>query len=231
MIRQFLKTSLLGLVFFLTAPFSSAHAESINGGWLADNGDLIFMVKSTKGKVIALDISDEKQLRYVFTGTLTGDQFDLVSNDGATHFNGTITDGSLEASFSNGDWQIVESLTAKLYFAYNGGNYDGVWKTDGVEDYLFYATLKLQGVTTTFVPYFSIRDDKTMAYNVFMGSPAKTDAKGNTAYSGISILDYSVLKLTFPSNTTANGLFIKGDEVTKFTTTKTYSVTKKSGEF
>jgi hypothetical protein len=229
MIRQFLKTSLLGLVFFLTAPFSVAHAESINGGWLADNGDLIFMVKSTKGKVIALDISDEKQLRYVFTGNLIGNQLQLTSRDGGTTLNATINGETLEGTLSPAD-TTPEPLNAKLYLGYNGSNYDGVWKTDGVESYLFYATLKIKGAVTTLVPYFAINSDQTVSYNLFTGSPPSTDQKGNINFVGISA-DYTLLKMTFLTNSTANGMFIKGDEVTKFTTTKTYSVTKKSGEF
>jgi|GEM_PF-1349851 len=230
MIRYFIKTSLLLLAFFISAPFANVYAQSINGGWLTNSGDLLFMVKSTKNKVIVMDISAAKTLRYVFTGTMTGDQIAVATSDGATTLDATVT-GQTLAGVITPATDAPQTLTANLYFAYNGSNYDGLWKTDGAEEYLLYASMKLKGVTTTLVPYFSIHSDKTVTYNLFMGAPAVTDTKGNTSFAGMSMLDYAILKMDFTSTTVANASITKEKKVTKFTTSKIYAVTKKSGEY
>ena len=230
MIQHFFKTSLFLLVLFFTCAFTNAYADSINGGWLASNGDLIVMVKSSKGNVMALDVTAEKKLRYVFTGTMTGDQLNLATRDGLTTLDATVAGNTFTAVITPAS-QAPQDLTAKLYFAFNGSGYDGMWKTDGKEEYLLYATFKVKGVVTVIVPYFSFNQDKTVAYNLFMGSPAVIDDNGNISFSGISMLDYSVLKLGFTSTSLANTSMFKGNKVTKFITNKNYAVTKKSGEF
>ncbi len=230
MIQHFFKTSLFLLVLFFTSAFTNAYADSINGGWLGSNGDLIFMVKSNKGTVMALDVTAEKKLRYVFTGTMTGDQLNLATRDGLTTLDATVAGDTLTGVITPTS-QAPQDMSAKLYFAYSGSSYDGVWKTDGKEEYLLYASFKVKGAATVIVPYFSFNADKTVAYNLFMGVPAITNDNGNTSFSGISMLDYSVLKLGFTSTSIANASWFKGNKVTKFTTNKTYAVTKKSGEF
>lgn len=231
MLRQFLQTSLLFLFFLLTAPLTTAQAESLNGGWLADNGDMLFIAKSTKGTVVALDVAEDKTLRYVFTGTLIGDHLALATRDSSATLDATVTGDTMTGSITPSD-AAAENFSASLFFAYSGGSYDGVWKHDSVEDYLFYATLKLKGTVTTIVPYFSINEETdAITYNIFLGTPAATDSKGNISYAGLSMLDYSVLKLVFSSTSTASATLIQGDVVTKFTVSKIYAVTKKSGEF
>lgn len=230
MMRHLLKTSVLFIVFLISSPFATAEAGSLNGAWLTDSGDLLFMVKSTKGNVIAMDVSAEKELRYVFTGSINGDQLVLETRDGSASLNATVSGETLDGVLTAGG-DAPQDINATLYFAYKGSAYDGLWKTDAVEDYLLYATLKLKGVVTTVVPYFSINSDQSVAYNVFMGVPASTDSKGNTAFAGISLLDYSILKLGFASDATAAASLIKGQEISKFNISKIYAVTKKSGEF
>ncbi|GAB6141583.1 hypothetical protein JCM14076_23120 [Methylosoma difficile] len=231
MTRQFFKYTFLIIAFFIANPFTAAHAESINGGWLGDNGDLIFMVKSSKGQVMALDVTADKKLRYVFTGTMTGNVLNLKTPDGATTFDATVSSNTLTGVITPTS-SAAQNLTAKLYMAYAGSTYDGIWKTDGVEDYFMYASLTIKGSPNVMVPYFSFHSDKTVTFNLFMGSPASADSNGNLSYAGISILDYSALKLAFTSTSIANATLVKDfNKPIKFTINKVYGVTKKSGEF
>lgn len=230
MIRTAIKTTILFFILLFSGHIASAQAQSINGGWLADNGDLIFLVKSTKNKVIALDISAAKQLRYVLTGEMVGDQLTLATKDGATTLTATVAGESFTGMLSPAAAE-PQDLNANLYFAYNGSSYDGVWKTDGADSYLLYATLKLKGVVTTITASFAMSGNQTLSYNVFLGTPAAADNNGDMGYAGVSLLDYSVLKLAFPSTTTANATLSKGKTNTKSTLAKTIAVTKKSGEF
>ncbi|MCX7096665.1 MAG: hypothetical protein NTV43_02035 [Methylococcales bacterium] len=229
MLNQIVKSSLLGLVFFIATAFTTAHAASVNGGWLADNGDILFIVKSTKGKVVVMDVTDTKTLRYVFTGTMSGDKLDVSTADHSTSLVATVTGEALAGVVT--DATGPQDITASLYFAYKGSNYDGVWKTPDVEQYALYASLKLKGVATTLVPFFTIDSTGAIDYDMFIGAPASTDVKGNITYSGLSYTGTSLLNLVFTSTNNANANLIIGKTVKKFTMDKIYAVTPKSGEF
>lgn len=229
MLNQLIKSSCLGLLFFIATAFASAHAASINGGWLADNGDILFMVKSTKGKVVVMDVTSSKTLRHVLTGTLSGDRLEVSTADRVAHLVATISDNSLTGVLS--DATGPQDLNASLYFAYKGSNYDGVWKTRNVEQYALYATLKLKGVATTLVPFFTVDSTGALTYDMFVGAPASTDPKAKMTYSGLSCTNTSVLNWVFSATTAATANLITGKTSKQFTMDKLYAVTPKSGDF
>lgn len=228
MSNQLQKSSLLGLVLFIATAFASTHAASMNGGWLTDNGDLLFIVKSTKGKVVVMDVTSSKTLRHVLIGIMSGNRLEVSTADHAANLVATITDESLEGVMT--DAAGPQDINANLYFTYKGSNYDGVWKTRDVEQYALYATLKLKGVATTLVPFFTIDSNGAVNYDMFVGAPASTDPRGKMTYSGLSYTGTSILNLVLTS-TTANANLILGKTNTQFTMDKLYAVTPKSGEY
>lgn len=121
MIQHFLKTCLFLSVLFFTSAFTNAYADSINGGWLGSNGDLIFMIKSSKGNVMALDVTAEKKLRYVFTGTMTGDQLNLATRDGLTTLDATVAGDTLTGVITPTS-QAPQDLSANRWFTLPSGH-------------------------------------------------------------------------------------------------------------
>lgn len=225
MFKQF---ATLVLLFCAFVGASAEAATSLNGIWSASNGDLVFMVKSTKGVVVAVDMKPDKTLRYVFQGAMSGDHLSLQNRDATASLEADVSGDSLTGVLTEADG--TADITASHSFYYKGSGYDGVWQLDGATRYFAYATLTLEGVATTIVPYFTVVDQQVTEYNVFMGAPAKTNDDGTGSFAGVSLLDATALKLGFTSAKAASGSFIKNKQATQFTAAKLYAVTKKSGQ-
>lgn len=226
MFKQFAIFVLLFCVFIFGT--SAEAATSVNGIWSASNGDLLFMMKSTKGIVVAVDMQPDKTVRYVFQGTMSGDHVSLQNRDATATLDADVSGDSLTGALTEASG--TTDITASHSFYYKGSSYDGVWQLDGTTSYFAFATLTLEGVATTVVPYFTVVDQQVTEYNVFMGTPAKTNDDGTGSFAGVSLLDTTALKLSFTSAKAASGSFIKNKQATQFTTTKLYAVTKKSGQ-
>ncbi|MGZ8219442.1 hypothetical protein [Methylomagnum sp.] len=225
MFKQFSIFALL-LCAFIGA--SAEAATSVNGVWSASNGDLLFLVKSTKGIVVAVDMKPDKTVRYLFEGAMSGEHLSLQNRDATASLEADVSGDSLTGNLTEASG--TTDITASHSFYYKGSAYDGFWQLDGTTSYYVFATLTLEGVATVIVPYFTVVDQQVTEYNLFMGTPAKTNDDGTGNFAGVSLLDTTALKLGFTSNSAANVSFIKNKQTTKFTATRKYAVTKKSGQ-
>lgn len=221
---------LLKLIFLFCSWTGAAHAASINGLWSASNGDVLFLMQSTQGQILAVDLKTDKTVRHFFQGIMTGTRLLMKTRDGSASLDATVNDNSLTGSLTEGAQSM--GIKANHSFLYKGSAYDGVWQLDGNERYYLYATLTLQGVPTVIVPYFVLADDgQVTSNNVFMGSLPKSGDAKTRRFTGISLIDFTTLKLNFTNSGISKGAVAENQGIAKFTAMKIHPTTRKSGQY
>ena len=222
MFQNTLKNVSIAATIVLSLVVSSAYAQTVSGGWLVDNGDMIYILKSPQNRVVAMNLSANKQLKKLFFGTLAGSSLNLISPDKTESLDVTLDGTNFSGLLTvNG---AIENITAKYYLGYVGSTYDGLWESPGTDDdkYLSYFTLDVQGVPMSYVVFADIdsANKELVAYNLFVGAPAKQNSTGSTVYAGVSFINTALLKLKFGSPTSADAKITDNSSITTFSVQK-----------